>query len=492
MTRVLCAFGCALSVALPGAAAERPWTLTRGRNVTIVGQQSPKALRRIAVEIEQFRTALGSLVSDEGRLMPTVVYVFDNRRDLEPFLPLHQGRAAALDGYCHCGPDTDINFIAASVAGYAGASAIIFHEYTHLLVRDTWRGVPVWLNEGLAEYYSTFRLTADGHRAEIGRPVERHVDALRRQYIPVADLLAVDQSSAVYNEGDRRSVFYAEAWLLTHYLLTERPNGAAAIGRYLHAVTPGRPAGQAFLEAFGLSPLEMDAEVRQYSKRPSFRSVIYEFPARVDVEPVLARTLAPAEAQARLGDVQMRVGRLDEAAVRIEAAAAAGPDVAPAQLTLGLLRLAQHRMDEAWLPLQKAAALAPDDFFTQYTLGLSLLRKDVGSGVDVEDPRELAHAALTRALVVNPLSADALAWQAYTDLALDTRMPEARAAITRAVELAPNRLDFRLRLAEVYLRSGAWGEARRLLTELVSATGDESAVKQARALLAQLNRQRDK
>ena len=158
-------------------------------------------------------------------------------------------------------------------------------------------------------------------------------------------------------------------------------------------------------------------------------------------------------------------------------------------MTLGLLRLGQHRAEEAWLPLQKAAALAPDDFLTQYTLGLALLRMDFWPGIEADDPRELAHAALTKAVAVNPLSADALAWQAYTDLVLDRRMPEARAAIMRAVELAPDRLDYRLRLAEVHVRQGEFSEARRLLSALVTATGDEGAVKQAKVLLAQLDRQ---
>lgn len=50
--------------------------------------------------------------------------------------------------------------------------------------------------------------------------------------LPIAQLLAVDQSSALYNEGERRSIFYAEAWVLTHYLLLERPDGASMVNTY--------------------------------------------------------------------------------------------------------------------------------------------------------------------------------------------------------------------------------------------------------------------
>ena len=40
-------------------------------------------------------------------------------------------------------------------------STVIFHEYTHLLVNNTFESAPVWFNEGLAEYYSTFSITDD-------------------------------------------------------------------------------------------------------------------------------------------------------------------------------------------------------------------------------------------------------------------------------------------------------------------------------------------
>ena len=69
---------------------------------------------------------------------------------------------------------------------------------------------------------------------EGARPVclllDLFLDARRlvgERLLPVAQLLAVDETSALYNEGERRSIFYAESWALTHYLLMERPSGNA-------------------------------------------------------------------------------------------------------------------------------------------------------------------------------------------------------------------------------------------------------------------------
>ncbi len=261
-------------LAMPARAGDRPWHLVRGHDITVVGQQSPKTLRGIAIEIEQFRRTLGAAIrAAQAPAMPTILYAFDDRKAMEPFVPLYRGKPAMLAGYCLCGGTADANLIVASLESYADSSAIIFHEYTHLLIRNAARTVPVWLNEGIAEYYSTFRLTDEGRRAEIGRPIEQHVRLLRRGMIPLPELLAVDQSSSLYNEGDRRSIFYAESWALTHYLLTERPNGGAAVNKYVTDVAGGAPPDAAFLEAFGETPAAMNSQLSQYVRRPAFKSM---------------------------------------------------------------------------------------------------------------------------------------------------------------------------------------------------------------------------
>ena len=490
MTRVPATLLLAVSLGASSASGARSWQLIRGANVVVIGQQSAKALRDVAVEIEQFRMVVGNLFrgARQPLPMPTVVYLFDDENAMKPFVPLYNGKPAVLGGYCHCGSSDDVNFIVAGLARYSESSAIIFHEYAHLLVRNAVRDVPVWLNEGLAEYYSTFALKSGGRQADIGRAIARHVLLLREHVLPVAQLLAVDETSALYNEGERRSIFYAESWALTHYLLMERPDGASIVNRYLTAVAAGTPSEKAFVDATGVSLKEMDLELRRYVTRPTFRVVALVLADRIDVdEPERARTISAAEADARLGDVQMRVGRLNEAAARIEAAAAAGADVAQAQLALGLLRLRQERKPEAWAPLEKAAALAPDDFIAQYTYALTLLRREGESEAEEKALAERAHAALTRALAVSPQSASALVWLGYADLVLDVRLPEARDATTRAMALAPGRLDYRIQLAQIYVRQNEIAEGRRLLADLAQVKNNEEVSSRARTLLDRLD-----
>ena len=96
----------------------RPWTLIRSEHLTLIGQQSPKTLQRIAVDLEQFRIVVGGLIQNAQRPLPlpTHVYVFDSRKELQPFLPVRNGRVAALGGYFH--HDGDVNDIALALDGY--------------------------------------------------------------------------------------------------------------------------------------------------------------------------------------------------------------------------------------------------------------------------------------------------------------------------------------------------------------------------------------
>ena len=41
--------------------------------------------------------------------------------------------------------------------------------------------------------------------------------------LPIEQLIRVDRNSSLYNEGDRRSVFYAQSWALAHMLLLGEP-----------------------------------------------------------------------------------------------------------------------------------------------------------------------------------------------------------------------------------------------------------------------------
>jgi len=483
MRRAIVAIAAVLAIAAIGHGADRPWTLLRSEHLTVIGQESPRTLQRIAIELEQFRAVVGGLIQHAQRPLPlpTHVYVFDSRRQLQPFQPVRGGRAASLGGYFH--HDAEVNDIAFALDGYDESAPVVFHEYTHLLIANAARSVPVWLNEGLAEYYSSYALDEDGTRAHIGRPIAHHVALLRERFIPLSQLIAVDTESALYNEGERRSIFYAEAWALTHFLMIETPNGPAAINAYASGIARGEAPGEAFRNAFGSRPPEFEQQLRAYIRQSKFRSIALTLADRVRVEaPERGREASAGEAGAWLGDLQRRIGRRAEATTQIEAAARAEPGGSMPQLALGLLRLDQERADEAWAAFESAVAAAPDDFFAQFSYGVSRLRHQAAAadGAARSAPSiARARDALTRAAAINPSSSAAFAWLAYAEMMSDGRLREARAAIERAIELAPGRIDYRLRYADIWILEGRIDEATTLLTGLAKVKSDKAAVEGA-------------
>ena len=487
--RLLALLLAAACLASTAGAADRGWRAIRGRNVEVFGQQPSRTLRDIAVELEQFRVVLGNLVrgARQPQPLPTEVYLFDDYDAMKPFLPLYQGKPAVVGGICLCGSGDDTSVILAALSRNPDSSEIVYHEYSHLLLRNAIGRIPVWFNEGLAEYFSTFELHG-GTEAQVGRAIGRHVALLRERFIPLPQLLAVDRTSELYNEGTRRSIFYAESWALTHYLLLGRPDGPAAVNEYLNAYAAGAPSDQALAGAVGLSLKDLQSELQRYVTRLTFRAVTYTLSGRVAVdEPDAAAPIADADAAARLGEVQVRVDRLDEAMPRIEKAAAAAPPAGRAQLALARLRLRQDRKEEAWHALQQAVSLSANDFAAQFLYGLTLLR---GNGAHAEPPTDRAgeaHAALARAVAIRPESAAALAWLAYADLESGANLDEARDATAKAMALAPGRLDYAVQLAEVRLRAGDAVGARQLLTPIAKSGGDTEEADHAARILKLLD-----
>jgi tetratricopeptide (TPR) repeat protein len=463
--------GIVLGAAAPADAAPK-WTMVRSESLIVMGDQSASTLRNVAQQLEQFRVVVGGLLKNAQRAasLPTTVYVFGSHRTMETFVPLRNGKPMDVGGFFQ--HDETFNTIVLSMEDFDDGAAIVFHEYAHLLVRNAVRWLPTWLNEGLAEYYSTFAIQSDGKTVLIGRPVQRHLAEVRLKLIPLRELLEVTEASPLYNEGSRRSVFYAESWALVHYLLMAVPDGAAIINKYAAAMAAGDPIDAAFTAAFGKSVADVQRDLNQYLGQPTFKSMRYTLTDRIEIAPLgAARSMSEGETGGWLGDLQRRIERTEEARARIEAAVTADPAAASPHVALGLLRIAQGRKADAWPELEKATALAPEDFTAQFVYAVSLLREVARDEYD-DDMVTRARAALMKAAALNPSSADTSAWLAYADMQDSAKLGEALSAITRAIALAPGRLEFRLRYADIAVLRGAIDTAKPMLTDLASARID--------------------
>ena len=264
--------------------------------------------------------------------------------------------------------------------------------------------------------------------------------------MPVKQLLAVDHSASVYNEGSRRSVLYAQSWALVHYLTLGNPARAAQFRKYLSAMRSGTPDEQAFAAAFGNDTAALDRELSEYVRRHTFPAVRLNFPEKTAATTVpRGRTLDDDEADTYVADMQARVNRVDEARARIAAIQKRAPKVGRASMVLGTIDLRENRLADALGHLEKAAALAPDDFIVQSTYGRGLVTQMSEARTDIEGAAAVlprARQALRRATAISPGSARAAWMLAYAELVGGGDVAAAIGALERAVQLDPSREEY--------------------------------------------------
>ena len=218
----------------PTAQAKDNWTSVRSKNFFLVGNASEKEIRAVANRLEQFRKVFALLFprANFTAPVPTTVIVFKSDSSYKPFKPNPN-----IAGYFQSGEDVNYITLTTERTSEENPFGVIFHEYVHLLVNNTiGHAVPLWFNEGLAEYYSTLTITDEDRKAVLGNLISNHVLYLREnKLVPLRTLFAADYKSPYYNEGNKMNIFYAESWMLMHYLLQgEKQRRRPQLARHGH------------------------------------------------------------------------------------------------------------------------------------------------------------------------------------------------------------------------------------------------------------------
>jgi Protein of unknown function (DUF1570) len=271
-----------LAVAAPPVVPQQDWRQLTTRNFHVIGNAGERDLKRAAQRLEQFREALGILFPKAilATSAPTTVIVFRGQKEFEPFQPLYNGKPNTnVGGYFV--KSTHANYVAMKAASEENLG-IVYHEYVHLVLNNASTSLPVWYNEGLAEYYRTFEVAGGGTQAYIGRVVEHHVRLLREQWLPLTTLIAVDRDSPHYNEGDKASIFYAESWALVHYLLNGHEGQyAKQVGAFVMSLAAGDDLERACARTLKTTTTALERELRLYVQQERFLAQMARFSERL-------------------------------------------------------------------------------------------------------------------------------------------------------------------------------------------------------------------
>jgi len=477
----------AIALSLPTEAAAR-WTRLRTAHFQFIGDAPAGQIREVAEKLEQFREVMVRALPGATAVspVPTIVLVFSTDRALTPVKPLFRGSTIDVAGYYQSGED--LNYIALNGEYTDQALLTIFHEYAHALVGDTLGRVPVWVNEGLAEFYEAMQGLEAGKAVVIGRAPAQHVDLLKSSTLmPIKQLLSIDHDSPVYNEGSRRGVFYAESWALTHYLTLGNRERAPQFTKYLLALRSGVDGGTAFNEAFGADTSMLDRELFEYVRQVAFPALRLQFNQKITGEAERGTTLDDLDAEIYVGDLQARVGREKKARTRLQAVLTRKPDAARASTALGLIDYRARRFTEALPILERAAGQDPKDAFVQTALGRALTAtlNDIPALDDRTATLAKARDTLSRAVEADATSAYAAGLLGYVELVEGANMAHAVSMLERASQLAPSREQYRLFLAQALILQGELKRATDYLGPLLARGSSAEVRNDARRLLAE-------
>ena len=488
LAMVLCLLPCAAASAREKA---EHWTSVQSKNFLLVGNASEREIRKVATRLEQFREVFLRLlpINHFDSSVPLTVLVFKDDAAYRPFEPLYSGQSTGVVGFFQSNPDVDYITLSVDRKHVRSAEALAFHEYVHLLVRNSFSNAPLWFNEGLAEYYSTLEISDNNKKVTLGKPMSYRVQTLReRELLPLEALLKVDDRSPYYTEQDKRNLFYAESWALIHYLLSG--NRRQQLSTYLELVAKGMEIEAAFRQAFQSDFATIEAELRAFLLRNKFPQQVITFDKRLEFDTTLTRSapLSEAETQFYLGDLLLHTNRLDEAAGYLQKALALEPGFARAHASLGVIDVRQNRFEQAKKHLEIASKGSPNylvHYYYAYVLSREAIGSDhLGEGYFEAEAAELMRAELKRSITLAPNFAEAYRLLAFINLARDERLDESIELLKKAIALSPRRQEFLLLLAQVHLRREEFDLTRKILDPLAQSSLSAQIRSQAQSLLA--------
>lgn len=468
------------------------WISLQTNNFFLVGNTSEAELRQVGMRLEQFRFVFSRLYPGlkVASSVPITVMVFRNESSFRPYKPFTDGRRSDIAGYFQAG--SDVHYIALTTEkGAQNPYRTIFHEYVHLLVKNTLghANVPSWFNEGLAEYYSTFDMEG-GHKVFLGKPIIEHVELLRSgQLLPLKNLFAVSHESLSRHGQEAQGLFYAQSWALIHYLIQgDGGKYAARLDQFLDLLLKNTEVETAFRTVFQTDYATMERGLRAYINRRSFPVSVATFPNKLELDSQMKLAqLTEAEAEAYLGDLLAHIERLDEAAEKLGRALQLNPTLAMAHASLGMVRMKEKKIQEAKPHLQRALESNSSNYLAYYYYAYIISREYMGDGDVVshypDDAAALMRENLRKSIELKPDFAESHKLLAFVNLVRNENFDEAVTLMRKAIELSPGSEHYVVILSQIYLRQGNLPTARSLLATLAANSEDEEIRTTAQSLL---------
>ena len=437
-------------LAAPAGAKTESWLEVRAPHFIVVSNSNEKQARHVADQFERMRFVFHKMFPnarvDPGS--PIIVLAVKDRKNfeaLEPEAYLAKGQLK-LAGLFLRAPDKNYILLRLDV-DFEHPYAAVYHEYTHLISGRAQEWMPLWLNEGLAQFFENTDI--NDKEVLLGQSSAGELYVLQQnRLIPLATLFTVDYNSPYYHQEDKGSIFYAESWVLTHYLeVKDYQEKSHRLLDYLQLVANKVDAVTAATRAFGdLKKLQSNLETYISQRGLGY----FRMPGGTDVDNSVftTRMLTLTQADASRADFLAYDQRYKDSRALLERVLHDDPNNVSARETMGFLEFREGKLDQAQEWYEQAVKLDSQSFLAHYYFAVIAMREGLSSA----DRQTQIEASLRAAIKLNPSFAPA-----YDQLAAFLGMQrknldEAHTLSLQAVQMEPGNVGFRINAANLLMQ----------------------------------------
>ena len=501
-------------------AAEPNWIRVSSAHFSVLTDAGEKNGRDVILRFEQMRSVFAQLLSKTKVNMPVPLDIIAVKGDEEyaRIAALQRGKPISAPGFFLAGEDRD--YIVLDLSADDSWRAVA-HPFAHLLLNFNYPPTQGWFDEGFAEYFSSIRM--DNRQVVLGgdpeasfpwqddlldkplqfqNPPKSFKDLLSVPvWLSIPDLFNTHHDTSTYQEGTPHTLFYAESWIVMHYLISQ--NKLSETGAYFNSVEIKKlPVDQAVQQAYGVSAAQFEEAVKNYfhsllpllqaegareQAGPSKTGVqLYQSYNPLGPTDVGGSVQSVPENQAKslIAEMELRIPeRRDQAVKELD------PIVADqkrnnsiAHRALAFAHMQRKEFSEANEELDTAAKLDGRDPWVRFNRALS----KYWQGRDGRSFPGLSNMIQDLRVVLdwNPDLAEGYNMLAMARLeggGVNSALESMRAAIA----LSPRNSEYLLGLAQIYMAGKKWDDATALLERLKNSPNVKVA-QQARQNLQDL------
>ena len=530
-----------LLVSSAPAAEPSPWLEIHSTHFTVITDAGDKKGKEVALRFEQMRAVFAILLMKDrlNQPVPLTIFALKNDKTYYQSAPLRQGQPIGVPGFFLSGDsrNEDQNFIVLNLFEEEPWRAVA-HDFAHLLLNYNYPPVQGWFDEGLAEYFSSIRVddkkyeiggdpeltsssTTDllGNQRDVRNPQKSLTELLSGQvWLTLPDLLTMKHDTSTYTEGTHHTLFYAQSWMVVHYLLHAQK--LPETGTYFDLVENQHvPVEEAIQKAYGVTAAQFDQSVKDYfhSLTPLFVAMdaskqsnaqtnaaqVYTFPSPIGPSDsaIIAKPMREVDARASIAEMKVRIPERRDAALQELQTLATTPDPATTKVptkndkdkdkgtetdtlvttqgneiahrALAWDHMQRGEFDEAVEELGDAAALDRRDMWIRYYLSELKYRMALAKHADIQGlPNMMQDLRAVLEWYPEFANADDLMAMARLEGGGPIAAMQAEHA---AMQLSPRNQQYVYHLAEIYVADKKWDAAKGVLERLKSSSDTEVA-----------------